>query len=117
MLAKHIATTPRVVRLYPPGLTRRSLSNATHPFRRLPLRHERECPHGASGSAGELQRRDDEQGTGPRQHAQVRELRNAVLPRAHEIVVRRERRGELGPPPPLRGRGALPPPDKGGIPA
>src|SRR5215207_7882110 len=98
MLAKHIATTPRVVRLYPPSPERRSLFNATHPFRRLLLWHERERPHGASGSAGELQRRDDEQRTGPRQRAQVRELRNAVLPRAHEIVVRRERRVELGRP-------------------
>src|SRR5918998_5690370 len=96
MLAKHIATTPRDVRLYPPSPARRSLSTVNHPFRRLILWHERERSHGASGSAGELQRRDDEQRTGLRQRAQVRELGNTVLTRAHKIIVRRERRVELG---------------------
>src|SRR5919112_6168358 len=110
MLAKHIATTPRDVRLYPPSPARRSLSTVNHPFRRLILWHERERSHGASGSAGELQRRDDKQRTGLRQRAQVRELRNAVLPRAHEVVVSRKRRVELGRPPPLGTDGLHPHP-------
>ena len=44
-------------------------------------RHERERPHRASGSTDELQRRYNQQRAGRWQRTQVRELRDAVLPR------------------------------------
>lgn len=55
-------------------------------------RYERECPHRATGTAGELQWRHHEQRAGRRQRGKVRELRNAILPRTEKIIVERERR-------------------------
>lgn len=59
------------------------------------MRHEREHPHRSAGTAGELQRRYEEQCSGRRQRGVVRELRDAVLPGTEKVVMERERRIEL----------------------
>ena len=53
----------------------------------------------AAGAVDELQRRDDEHGARRRQQREVRELREAVLARAEEVAVDRERRIEAAAPP------------------
>ena len=63
---------------------------------------EREHARRAAGAADELQRRDDEQRAGRRQLGEVGELREAVLARAEQEVVHRERRVEAAAPRPRR---------------
>ena len=55
------------------------------------LQDEREHPHGAARAAGQLEGRHEEQCACWRQRAQVRELRDTVLVRAHEVVMGGER--------------------------
>ena len=52
-----------------------------------------ECQHarGAPRSVHELERRDDDHRAGRRQLREVRQLREAVLPGAEQVVVHRER--------------------------
>ncbi len=59
------------------------------------MRHKRKHPHRSAGTAGELQRRYDEQCPGRRQRGVVRELCDAVLPCPERVVVERERRIEV----------------------